>query len=246
MSCQELLTRMGYSCREVEGRTIAVDTPFAFPDGELIGFYMRDDKDNRVILHDNADTLAHLLGVGIDLPNRMGDWRSIKNIVENCGLELKDSGIITGTCAREQQPRLITSYISAALAISDFEREHFGLTEEQSEYIKEVEFYLKAWKPNAPFAHAPAVKGHSGKNYRFHFDFDGMLVEAARPHGTRTGSILRKSVDVRNVSERKIMVVMDDREDQERAKQETDILTNMVSVLQFTALVRNSEGSIKQ
>jgi hypothetical protein len=246
MSCQHLLERMGYDCREVADRTIAVSTPFTFPDGEVVGFYIREDRDNRVILHDNADTLAHLVSMGVELPHRMGEWRTIKNIIAAWDLKLEESGIIAGRAPRELQPKLITNYISAILAIGDFEREQFGLTEEQADYIAQVEFHLKAWKPFAPFEKSPSVKGHSGKLYRFHFEFDGQLVEAARPHGSRTGSILRKSVDVRNAAERTVLVVMDDREDPDKAKQETDILTTMVKVMPYTVLMQHSESTRPQ
>lgn len=229
---------MGYECHEVDEKTIVVDTPFSFPDGEPIGFYLREDP-NLAVLHDNADTLAHLRGIGIDLSSRVR-WKGIRNIVAAFGFELRENGIITGSISRDREPELITNYLSALLAVTDLEREHLGLTEEQTQYVDEVEFYLKASNRNAPFEPSPVVQGHSGKHHRFHFDFDGWLVDAAKPHGTRTGSILRKSADVKNVADRKILIVMDDREDQDRAKAETDILSTMVSVLQFTDLVKRS------
>jgi Domain of unknown function DUF1828 len=241
MSCENLLNRMGYECHEADGKTIIVDTPFAFADGESIGFYLRDDRDVTVI-HDNADTLAHLRGVGMNLTSRL-QWKGIRNIVAAFGFELEDSGIISGRMSRDREAELIKNYISALLAISDLEREYLGLSEEQSQYVQEVEFYLRASKPNAVFESAPFVHGHSGKNYRFHFSFDGWLVDAARPNGNRTGAILRKSLDVKNAADHQIMVVMDDREEPDRAKSETDILSTTVSVLQFTALARRSSGS---
>ena len=237
---------MGYECREVSGRSIAVTTPFTFPDGEVIGFYVREERDSRVILHDNADTIAHLLSMGIEFPHRMGDWRAVKNTIAAWDLQLGEGGIISARGPKELQPKLVANYISAILAVADFEREQFGVTEEQADYIAQVEFHLKAWKPFAPFEKSPTVKGHSGKTYRFHFQFDGQLVEAARPHGSRTGSILRKSVDVKNVGERDVLVVMDDREDPERARQETDILTTMVKVMPFTTLVRHGQDGTIQ
>jgi hypothetical protein len=241
MSCQDLLARMGYECHEVDGKTIVVDTPFSFPDGESIGFYLRDDRDMAVV-HDNADTLAHLRGIGMDLSTR-ARWRGISNIVAAFGFKLNESGIITGSIRKTREPELIANYITALLAVIDLAREHLGLSEEQLQYVQEVEFYLKASKPNTPLEPSPVVQGHSGKVHRFHFEFDGWLIDAARPHGNRTGSILRKSADVKNSVDRQILVVMDDREDAERSKAETDILSTMVSVLQFTALVNRSSGS---
>jgi hypothetical protein len=246
MTCENLLTRIGYECREVAGRSIAVTTPFSFPDGETIGFYIRDERDDRVILHDNADTIAHLISMGLEFPHRMGDWRTIKNIVEAWGLELQENGTITVHGPRDRQAQLVTNYISAMLAVSDFQREHFGFTEEQADYIAQVELHLRAWKPNAPFEKSPMIKGHSGKEYRFHFQLGDQLVEAARPHGRSTGAVLRKSIDVKNAGDRSILVIMDDREETDGVRQEIDILSAVVSVMPFTTLVRNAEGGMRQ
>lgn len=129
MRCDELLSRLGYECHEAGSDTLVVDTPFSFPGGEPIGFYLRETADF-VTVHDNADTLAHLEGIGIDLSSRVR-WRGIKNTVAAFGFDLEDSGIITATSSKGLEYRLVSNYIGALLAISDIEREHMGLTEEQ-------------------------------------------------------------------------------------------------------------------
>lgn len=137
-------------------------------------------------------------------------------------------------------PGFIARPVSLAVAALLLQRREEGL---QSQYIAEVEMYLKA-TTSTPLVLLPTVKGHSGKPHQFHFQRDGELVEAARPHGGRTGSILRKSLDVLNAGQiRNILVVMDDRDDPERAKVETDILCTSVSVLPFTRLMQQAGGS---
>lgn len=245
MSCEGLINRLGYSCREVGEKIIAVETPFSFADGEPINFYIDDSKE-LVTLHDNADTLAHLMGMGWDITDRRG-WKGIKNIVSAFGLELQDDGAIVGKNNRNLEFDLIAKYISAMLAVVDWEREYLGLTEEQIQYVQEVEMCLRASNREAEIILLPCVEGHSGKTHTFHFDFDGMFVDAAKPRGVRTGAILRKAADVINTgNQKKILVVMDDREDVERAKAETDILSTMVSVLQFTVLADQSRGAQTQ
>jgi len=242
MSCEGLFERLGFDCREVGDRTIAIGTPFAFADGEPIGFYLVE-RDDRVVLSDNADTLMHLAGLGLDISDRRR-WTGVRQITESFGLELSERGEITGIGTKQTEQRLITSYLGAMLAIADYEREAVGLSEELSQYISEVEMYLRASKPTVPLTLLPSVEGHSGRVHTFHFDFDNKLIEAARPHGSRTGSILRKAADVKNRGYPKpIVVIMDDREDEERAKIETDILSTMVSVLAFTRLVAQSVGN---
>jgi hypothetical protein len=235
MNCEGLLHRLGFECRMVKNNAIAVSTPFAFADGEPIGFYLIDTGDS-VAISDNADTLAHLAGVGMDVADKR-TWRGVKQATEDHGLELRDSGEIAGKADKAGETYLITRYISAILSIVEQEREMLGLTEEQSQYIAEVEMYLRA-TTKSPLIVLPQVKGHSGRTHQFHFQRDGELVEAARPHGGRTGSILRKSLDVLNAGEvKKILVVMDDRENAELAKAETDILSTSVSVIPFSRLM---------
>lgn len=238
MNCDDLLQRLGFECRVVKNNTVAVGTPFAFADGEPIGFYLHDAGDS-VVISDNADTLAHLAGVGMDVADKR-TWRGVKQSADDYGFELRDNGEISGKASKTHETSLITRYISAILSIVEQEKELLGLTEEQSQYISEVEMYLRA-TTKTPLAILPSVKGHSGRTHQFHFQRDGELVEAARPHGGRTGSVLRKSLDVLNSGTVKnILVVMDDREDPERAKVETDILSTSVSVLAFTRLMEQA------
>jgi hypothetical protein len=245
MTCEGLLNRLGYDCHMVGDSTVLVETPFCFADGEPIHFYL-EEIGEEVKIHDNADTLFHLAGIGMDIRSRKR-WQGIKNAVSAFGFELEDSGLIVGKNAKVFEQHLLTQYISALLAVTDFEREHLGLTEEQVEFVKEVEFYLHAQNPGKDIIHSPSVVGHSGKKHNFHFEFDGKLVDALKPHGRATGSILRKVLDVANAgANRRFMVVIDDRNDPERAQTETDILHTMVSVVQFTALQRQSVGSSSQ
>lgn len=245
MSCEGLIQRIGFICREVQEAVIAVETPFAFVDGEPISFYLNEQGET-LKLSDNADTLAHMATIGWDITDRRG-WKSVRQLVTAFGLELTDFGEITGSTAKENQQWLIARYISAMLAVADMERDYLGISEELNTFIEEVEFHLKAWKPQAELSHLPSIQGHSGRLHTFHFDFDQKFVDAARPHSGRTGSILRKAADVINSGTKKtIMVVMDDREDQERAAVEIDILSTMVSVLPFTRLVEHSSGNLLQ
>ena len=239
MSCEQLIQRLGFNCREVGDSVIAVGTPFSFSDGEAIGFYLHERRDE-VVVSDNGDTLFHLRGVGFDLSDRRR-WRAFRQVAEAHGFELLDSGEITARTSPSNVPQLLARYIAAMLEIVNVEREQLGIPDELDQYVQEVEFYLRAWKPQADLVHLPSIRGISGRLHNFHFDFDGSLVDAARPHSNRTGSILRKVADIGlGGNQRRILVVMDDREDPERARVEAEILTSMVSVMPFLQLARNA------
>lgn len=242
MTCERLIQHLGFECRELSPAVISVATPFSFADGEAIGFYV-EDRPNGVVVSDNGDTLFHLRGLGFDLSDRRR-WRPFRQIAELHGFKLNDSGEIAAITPREAISQLVAKYIAAMLDIVDLEREQLGMSEEIDQFIQEVEFHLHAWKPQAGLMHLPTVKGMSGRLHTFHFEFDGMLVDAARPHSNKTGAILRKTADLGLAGmTTPILIVMDDREDQERVRVETDILSSMVSVLAFSQLIRNAGTS---
>src|SRR5262245_35997308 len=98
MSCDGLLERLGFECREVGNETISVGTPFVFADGEPINFYLVD-RQGKVSISDNADTLMHLAGVGIDISDRRR-WTGIRQIMDSFGIELTEWGEITSSASK--------------------------------------------------------------------------------------------------------------------------------------------------
>ncbi len=242
MSCEGLIERLGYECREVGAGILAVTTPFSFPDGEPIQFFL-DENDGKIVIHDNADTIAHLMGMGWEMEDRR-KWKTLKNIIGAFGFDLGDSGVIVGRDVKALEQNFIAKYVSAMLAVITLEQEYLGLSDEQIAFVEEVELYLKASKPQMELSRRPAITGHSGRVHEFHFEFDGALIDAAKPRGQSTGAILRKAADVINAGiEKRIIVVMDDRIDKDRAKTEIDILSTMVSVLPFTILMTQGGGT---
>lgn len=221
---------------------LAVTTPFAFADGDPIGFYLVESMDGGVSISDNADTLAHFASIGVDISDRK-KWRTIRQSVEQFGLRLLDSGEIVGELPAQNERTLFSNYVGAMMAVSGWEREYLGEGEELQELLDEVEFYLRAWRPREELQRDPTAIGHSRRPWTFHFQLGDQLIDAARPHGNRTGAILRKAADLRNAGEpRPIMVIMDDREDAERARVETDILTALVGVMPMTTLIAKSDS----
>lgn len=142
MNCDGLLQRLGYECRAVGRDAIAVATPFVFADGEPICFYLEETRET-IDITDNADTLMHLAGIGWDITKKR-TWTSVRQAVADFGLELLDTGEIVGRAQKDRQQAILTGYISALLAIVELEREFLGLTEEQSQYITEVEIYCSS------------------------------------------------------------------------------------------------------
>jgi hypothetical protein len=246
VTCEALFARMGFECRQRSAGVYRVFTPLTFADGEPIGLYFQEDG-TTVRVSDNANTLFHLRGRGIDLDSRK-KWKGLTQIVSSFGMKLEESGEVTGLEMADGAAGLVARYLGAMLAIADFERDKIGLGPELSEYIDEVETHLRLWKPTEKLERGVYVTGHSGRVHEFHFKLAEDLIEAARPQSRRTGSILRKAVDVQNSSTpaKKIIVVIDDREDEEQARVEADILGTIANVLPFSRLARSLSGATGQ
>jgi hypothetical protein len=243
MSCQILFERMGFDCESKADGLFYVSTPLSFADGEPIGLYVRD-RGSSVVVSDNANTLFHLMSVGMDLSDRK-KWKGVRQIASSFGISLTDGGELLGDATSNRLHELISRYLATMLAISDMEKQQLSLSIEMSQFLEEVEVRLRQWRPDAEINHSPVISGHSGKSHRFDFRFGMDLVDGARPHSVRTGSILRKAADIQNTSTPySILVVMDDREDPIRAAAEIDILSTLVKVLPFSRLAGNLSGGL--
>ncbi|MBG1251940.1 DUF1828 domain-containing protein [Burkholderia pseudomallei] len=237
MNCADLFGALGFSCRKFSTGTLAVGTPFSFADGDVIHFYL-DEFGSSVRIRDNSDTLFHLSTVGLDVTDRK-KWRFFRQLAEAHGLQLEDSGELLGRAEIADLPDLVKRYVGTLLKVADYEREQRGMSDEAGQFLAEVEFYLRAWHIDRNIVAHPQIIGLSGRIHTFDFEYGDELVDAIRPNSNSTGSILRKAMDLaddENAS--RILVVMDDREDVERASAETAILSRMVSVVGMQQLQR--------
>ena len=242
MICDTLFNRMGFHWRLRDDGTYRVFTPFTFEGGEPIGLYLSEGG-SIARISDNADTIFHLRGIGLDVGDRR-KWRWIASVVEAFKMRVERSGEIVGEAPVGATHSLVSNYIGAMLALVEMERDALNVNEESENYVDEVAGYLGLWRPSDKFLRNVLVSGHSGREHLFHFQLGEELIDAAKPHSSRTGSILRKAADIHNSSRaRPILVVMDDREDPDRASAESDILSTLVSVLPMSRLVENLSGA---
>lgn len=241
MICDTLFKRMGFHWRQRSDGTYRVFTPFNFEGGEPIGLYLSEGN-SIARVSDNANTIFHLRGIGLDVSDRRR-WKWIASVVETFNMRLERTGEIVAEGSIESTSALISNYIGAMLALADAERDALYVAPESESYVDEVAGYLGLWRPNDRMVRSVLAKGHSGRDHLFHFKLGEELIDAAKPHSSRTGAILRKAADVQNSqSSASILVVMDDREDPERASAESDILSTLVSVLPMSRLVGNLSG----
>ncbi|KGT48399.1 hypothetical protein [Acinetobacter sp. HR7] len=84
----------------------------------------------------------------------------------------------------------------------------------------------------------PKVMGHSGTEHHFNFQAGNKFVDYAKPKAEKTGILLRKIIDVTNLNEEaKIQIVLEDRENKEAFKKESEILASVASIMPASTLL---------
>ncbi|WP_435102299.1 DUF1828 domain-containing protein [Arhodomonas sp. AD133] len=245
MNCEALIRNLGFRCREVRsasrrGPVYALDTPFHFPDGEAFTLYAVPHAPQVVELSDNGDTLMHLMGLGFPLDDRRR-WRGLRDLCEKLHLSLEERGDVRTQLYSDDLASGIEQFGYFMHAVCEWEVEHRGLTDHDHVFIDEVEVHLRAWKPDLTITRDISAYGASGSPRKFDFLHGDTLVDAVRPSSQKTGAELRKVLDVANGDdERPILVIMDDRSDAQRAREETAILATVARVMQMSALIRHA------
>ena len=248
MDHTELTTMFGFEYSPVEtyrgGTAMLVGLPFLFSDGEPVPFYVESEGD-RVRFFDNGETLFHMAAIGLDVSDRRR-WRPVQGIATRCGVSLKDDGEIETWERIGNAPSGFARFLSAMIAVAEWERANVGLPADAHWLIDEVEFYLHAWKPKAKFDKTVSHNGFTGRPYDFDFLLDDDLIDVIPASATATGGELRKLLDIRRVSsnsERKIRVVIDDRSDPGRAENEGKIISSLATTWPMTRLIAAVGGA---
>ncbi|MGE8451754.1 MAG: DUF1828 domain-containing protein [Pseudomonadales bacterium] len=240
--CAWLRQNLAYDCRPVRTvngeAALEIGTPFSFADGTAIVFYLIE-QGAHALISDNGDTLAHLHSVGLDPFNRRRE-SAIRNTLAPFGVALEANGEIRAIAPTAASQHIIATYISSLLALANQERGWLGIPEPINNFADEVEQYLRLWKPADEIVRHPKVKGISRHEYTFDFWWNGELIDVVSPSHQATGGLMRKLGDVLSApGERaKIRVVIDDRDDFERAETEKQIIGSMASAMLFSSLTK--------
>jgi hypothetical protein len=241
MNCGGLQELVGMHCNQI-GNAIEVVTPFTFYDGDSIELFAKS-YETQILFFDDGFTLHHLHDAGIRIANNKKRWSPIKEIAGNYGVSLSEDGVLETLCSSANPSQGFARMVSALLGIASWEREQAGVEIDTAWLIDEVAIHLKAWKPNAAFVEKPKVRGFSGRVITFDFEFDGQYIDAIGPHSASTGAALRKVVDLNsnpNHEKKEVLVIVDDRQQPELAKQEMGIIGRVASTWSVSSLIAKS------
>lgn len=241
MKCNWMIENLGFECRPVQainhGTVLEVDTPFSFADGAPLAFYAQEHG-KTIVLSDNGDTLAHLASRGLSVFEKR-KWASIRSRIEQHEVTLGDDGEIKVIGSKDDVDIVFAKYMSAMLSVVQYERDSLSSSTDLNVLVEEVEMLFRRWRAGEQITLRPKVRGQSRREHSFDLQVGNTLVDAISPHANATGSVMRKAGDVMSSpfsGDRQIIVVIDDRVDQEAASVERDILSSLVKPILYSDL----------
>lgn len=238
MNCESFQELVGMRCSSI-GDAVEVITPFTFSDGGGIEVFAQK-VGSQIHFFDDGFTLMHLHSVGIDLGHTKKRWTPLKNIAHLHGVTLSDKGVFHLLAPIEKASHGFAKLVSTLIGVAAWEREQMGISQEVASLIDEVSMYLRAWQPTEELIEKPnAIYGRSGKALRFDFQLGKTFIDAIQPISQSTGSELRKILDLSE--EANVMVIVDDRKQHLKARQEIEIIGRVGTAWAMSSLVSFSE-----
>ena len=123
--------------------------------------------------------------------------------------------------------------------VAAWEAENAGISTDVTSLTSEVEIYLREWKPKHEVLLEQPLTGISGRSHSFSFLIDGELIDVVSSAPQSTASEIRKLADIRGIPSQAnthIRVIIDDRDNPERAREEAMILSRFADVWPLTSL----------
>lgn len=251
LNCEWLHSQAYLNCYTVETingeQAICVQTHHRWLDNTPLTFYISPYGD-KLLISDEGETLFHFNSVGL-LSNKRS-WRKVRELLSytQSDVVLEDDGEILCMTTPENAAIALADYTAALCALLCYEQEISQLPTEVVDFADEVEFYLKAWKPNQMLISSPKIKGISGHEYLFDFQLGNQLILAINPTPNAVGSAMRRIGDVLSGGEldnRTILVIVDNRSDQlfeqQKAEEEISIISTLAKAVPFTNLMATVE-----
>ena len=249
MDCQLLKELTSWPCRTIEASDgqggLVVAPPVPFWDGSVIPMYVIPRGESVEITDDGA-LLQHLDASGFEVSGdrrrRKGLERALArwNVAFDSELRL--------LCKPSDLRYAMNRFMCALFSAAHWEAENVGKALDSSLLIEEAELYLRTINPNAAVVHDAELRGISGRRQIFPLKIDSTYYDAVGIHPASSAAVIKKLVDVRYVHEnadRQITVIIEDRANADRAKQDVQIFTQLAHVTLFSDLERRALGVVR-
>lgn len=245
MNCEWIKNTIGYRClplRGIKGESaLEIGTPFTFPDGTSINFYLLEQGQGHILISDNGDTAMHISSYG-DLWNQ-ATVRQIEKMANENHIVLGELGDLRMIVEKGQLSYGIATFTAALIVFSKWVEERLTLPAPLVSLADKAEIYLTKWKPDLALQKNVSIKGLSKRDYTFDFQQGNELIDIIGANAQAVGSTMRKAGDVMNspaMEGRVIRVIVDDSKDETGAQREKQILGSMVKAMLLSELIRAS------
>ncbi|OYQ41068.1 hypothetical protein CHU94_08125 [Rhodoferax sp. TH121] len=231
--CQTLTGLDGLPCLEI-------GTPFSMPDGAAINIYITQAGESHIKVSDNADTLFHFGGLGLDVW-QAARLNSLRDLLSRNKMQLGPKGeafILAGSAHAANGFALA---VTGLLALSSWAGDQLRIEAQPADIVAEIEPYVIARNPTAEFKRHPKVRGASSSEHMFDLRHGNDLIDIIAPDARSTGSAMRKAGDVQNgpfSDHLSPLIIVDDRLDAEKAMNEIGILGSVVRAMPASRLMQ--------
>jgi hypothetical protein len=239
MNCADLISSLGFSCKQLSGGAIRLWSPFTYGrDGQLVSLFV-EPTNGGFLVSDNAQSFMHAVTMGVDVTKSRLEM--IRAAISDQTISVSKSGEITAVAHPESLGSAIVGVLNAALTVSAFEST--WMPRSQATFERSVGVMLESIL-GTRLKTKVKVTGASGHQMEFPFAVDAAgnttyIQTVAYGHGRVDWSLvyrgLGKMLDLKNAdpgfSERAI--ILEDSPDEELAKAAT-LLSNSAKVVPFS------------
>lgn len=239
LTCDKLSHISGWQCSQAPDDSLFVSTPVTLLDGTPLGFFLSIDN-GIATFSDEGITIFALRNQHFDLDDRR-NWKGIERIASNLGFTLLEDGELTMSFPEAESPYWFGRITRLVGDIAAWEQERIAQSDTRFTLTREVEDLLRRIEPGRELTLSPRVT-IDGKSMDFDFLWGDTYVDAIAPKARSTSARLRKAIMARPLELQggHIMIIVDDREDPKKSKDEIDVLSQVCKAIGFNELAQRS------
>ena len=235
IGCSTFFSSSGWHCQAVQAGGVAatyISTPIVLPGGKPLDFYLIQRGGN-LEFTDDGITMFALSGLGYQLGDKR-NWKGLENLALRHGFTLTERGSFEAAFLESELPEWGGRIIKFFAAVAAWENERFIEGDTDLSLAAEVEMLLRAKAPGKQLVRNATVT--LGRNeVSFDFLWGDTYVDAIRPVAQSVNSRLRKAILVNRSEEPlKLLFIIDNRDQEERAETEISVLGDIASTIRLT------------
>lgn len=221
--------------------------PVRFAGGSVVPVYVFD-RGGQIEITDDGGVLESFHVSGLKLS---GDKRRSRGL--DSALARWDVGMSNGEMQLWSRPEALAyslqRYLGAMFSAAQWQLENLGKVAEEHPVMEEAELYLRALHPHSQISRNAKLSAVSGAKQNFPLKVDDVFFDSMSLHPASTAATVKKLFDVRNVRanlEVQITMIVDDRQVDQKAKGDLNMVSILAHVQSFTALRDSAAKVLRQ